>query len=309
MRYPTPQRRLLGFLLLTGIGACDPASPPQTYELAFVSDRDGNGLDVFLTTIDTAYFRNLSNHHGTEYGIEWSPDGARLVFSADWTGSTDIYVMNADGTEIVNLTADSAGDSGPSFGPDGQRIAFGSRRHAPEAGHSQRELYVMSVDGSEVRRLTTNDVYDASPRFSPDGTRIAFCRQLAAPAGSDEGGNGEIFVMEADGGGETQLTEAEGFDCLPAWSPDGSTIAFHRCGGDGCEIWVMNADGTDQRALVADEFDNRWPMWSPDGRYVAYTSVRGGQTDIWIVNADGTGKRALTTHLGRDEIAAWRPLP
>jgi Tol biopolymer transport system component len=167
----------------------------------------------------------------------------------------------------------------------------------------------MNADGGGVQRLTTNDQYDAAPRFSPDGAKIAFCRQLAPSEGSDEGGNGEIFVMDAAGGAETRLTFAEGFDCLPAWSPDGATIAFHRCGGDGCGIWLIDTDGDNERPLVVDEYDNRWPMWSPDGRYVAYTAVRNDQTDIWIVSADGSGKRALTTHPGRDEIAAWRPIP
>jgi TolB protein len=309
MKWTSPIADLLVVTTLAAAGAfAGCAEDSDTYELAWVSDRGGDGLEIYLTTLDTAYTRNISNAEGNEYSLDWSPDGKHLIFTAmhDDTTGTDLYLMDAEGAAVRNLTASPGSDGGGGWTPDGTKIVFASRRHDPEGPHSQDELYLMNADGSAVRRLTQNENYDAAPSVSPDGSRIAFCREVQSSQ-EGEGGVGAIFVMNIDGTDEVRLTFQRGFDCLPHWSPDGSRIAFHRCSEGGCKIFVMNADGSELQNLTDDEYDNRWPRWSPDGRYLAYTSVRNEQTDIWIMRPDGTEKRALTTHPGRDEVADWRP--
>ena len=132
------------------------------------------------------------------------PHYSTIAFSSDRDGNSEIYVMDADGTDQVNLTNHPAGDFYPAFSPDGTRIAFSSDRD----GNS--EIYVMDADGTNLTRLTTSAGQDVEPSWSSHGTRIAFS--------SDRDGDSEIYVMDADGTNLTQLTENLFFDCHPSWS-------------------------------------------------------------------------------------------
>jgi Tol biopolymer transport system component len=195
-------------------------------------------------------------------------------------GDPNIFTVNPDGGGLTRLTTDFR-SSGPSWSPNGSRIAFNSAR----SGNS--EVYTMNADGSDLTQITTNPAGDGSPAWSPDGSKIAFS--------SNRTGNGDLYVMNADGTGVTQLTTSTGSDGAPAWSPDGSEIAFSRYtpGLACCDytqvIYAIAIDGTGERQIVGHPAAN--PNWSPDGSRIAYNS--GG--DAWTVNADGTGPRQLTS--------------
>jgi Tol biopolymer transport system component len=129
---------------------------------------------------------------------------------------------------------------------------------------------------------------------------------------SDRDGNQEIYVMQADGTGQTRLTTNGATDSAPAWSPDGTRIAFRSSRDGNSEIYVMNADGTDPARLTTDPGSDTEPTWSPDGTRIAFHSNRHRtETDqnfeIYVINADGSGETRLTTDVASDSHPVWSP--
>ena len=173
----------------------------------------------------------------------WSPDGSKIAFvryreKPIPTGSAilgQIYVMNADGSGVRQLISTPFEMRGPSWSPDGRKIAFSGPLYAGDSVG----IYVMNADGTNRQRLTTNG--DFSPAWSPNGSKIAF-------SGSTIGGRG-IFVMNADGSQPTLLNHEGGVSVDPIWSPDGTKILFAGTLCDfsyGCTpgLFVMNSDGS-----------------------------------------------------------------
>ena len=225
---------------------------------------------------------------GTVQGSE-----SRIVFASNRDGDWDIYSMDADGDDVVQITNHPATDEDPACSPDGKRIAFRSERDVTP------DLYVMDSDGDNVVRLTRDNFLEGNPSWTPDGTRFAFSSFRFVV------GNWEIYVMDADGNNLINLTNHKWWDVKPSWSPDGSKIAFvsARDGGFNTpwHIFVMNADGTDRRNLTGDTQlrDNWGPSWSPDGRKIAFSSLRHfipapSRDDIFVISADGEELEQLT---------------
>jgi Tol biopolymer transport system component len=208
--------------------------------------------------------------------------GGRIVFESIREGDLDIFVMDADGRNQINLTADYPGDdASPSWSPDGAEVAF--QREGPDGNV---DIYVMLPDGTGVARLTTDPAFDGAPAWSPDGTRIAFFSQRNGGFGSEE-----IYVMDADGRHQVNLSRRPGRDANPAWSPDGSKIAFD---GDG-QIIVMDADGTGQVNLSANDGIDTAPAWSADGTLIAFETTRDGDEEIYVMDAaDGRRQTNVT---------------
>lgn len=150
----------------------------------------------------------------------------------------------------------------------------------------------MSPDGSGVTQLTDEPGAQFDPSWSPDGSMIAFVSVR------DSRGVfccGEIFVMNADGSGLTNVTNTEDADDFdPAWSPDGTRIAFASFGPESKDIYVMTPDGTGLTRLTGGPGNDFMPAWSPDGSKIAFVSDRDGGQDIFVMNADGTGVTQLT---------------
>ena len=137
----------------------------------------------------------------------------KVVFTSGRDVNYEVYSMNTNGSNPLNLSSNPAADMFPSFAPTGDLIAFTSFRDAGDG-----EIYVMNADGSDQTRLTTSPGTDTQPTWSPDGQRIAFR--------TDRDGDWEIYVMDADGSNQTNVSDTPGIDDAPAWSPDGGRILF-----------------------------------------------------------------------------------
>ncbi len=215
-------------------------------------------------------------------------------------GDEEVYVMNADGSNIHRLThtpGEGKSSWDADWSPDGTQIVFMSNRDAGDG----YDLYVMNADGSNVRRLTRETGFDGAPAWSPDGKRIAF---MSNRHGTPEGPC-EIFVMTVDRSKTWRLTTDDWHAARPAWSPDGKRIAFSATrpledGGyedDGYEIYVMDEDGSNVQRLThtSPKGTNGHAVWSPDGKRIAFASRRSGVRGLYVMDADGSNVERLTS--------------
>ena len=277
--------------------------------IAFCSDRakQGGNRDIFVMKTDGDQPRNLTaDPVSDDFSPAWSPDGMKIAFSSERLGNQEIYVMDADGKNLVQLTRHRAYDATPSWSPDGRKIAFTSDRdHLFVVGPGQigeLEIYVMNADGENVVRITETGGWNHEPSWSPDGTKIAFVSE------PNRGGNPEIYVMNANGKNPVRLTRNPGWDADPSWSPDGTKIAFESRRNETMDIYTIEPDGRNLVRLTKDAAGGNSPSWSPDGREIAYATKRNENFEIYVMDADGGNPANLTRDPASDSNPAWSPV-
>lgn len=260
--------------------------------LLFASDRTGTS-QLYSMREDGSKIVDLTPSIDGFDG-DWSPDGARIVFTTTRDEGLSIFVMNADGSNPVSL---GVSGGGPRWSPDGRKILW-----------SDGTIRVMNADGSQVVALTAG----RSPHWSPDGTRITFdridrsgCIVDFCPA--------DIYVMAADGSQIRKLTNSSNpsdQSTGAAWSPDGTRIAYaRRCclfGSNESGLWVISPDGGSPTRI-----DNRAAtgrtVWSPDGSVIAFAALEANSTTSLTVIPSGGGKGIVLAGSPASEFpASWK---
>jgi TolB protein len=225
----------------------------------------------------------------------------RIALTTNREGDSDIYSMNADGTNARRLTRTPGYDGARAFSPDGRKLLY---------YRNQGGVLVMNADGSGKRNLTPNQAYNSPGDWSPDGRKIVFT--------SNRDGNNELYVMNADGTGQRILSPSPSSEeGNPVWSPHGREIAFVTDRDGNGEIYAVDADGSNPRNLTrSPRNDGDVPgghglLWSPDGHKIVFASTRDTHDEdnfeLYAMNADGSSVQRLTHSPGVEFLLSSSP--
>ncbi|MBO9345924.1 MAG: PD40 domain-containing protein [Chloroflexi bacterium] len=224
--------------------------------------------------------------------------GGRIAFATDAGGTYQIAVMDlTNGSVRVLTNSPPPGDAEPFWSPDGKKLIFNTGRNKG----TNFELFEMEADGTRPRVVIGSSGYgNYSPAYSPDGRKVLFH--------TNRDGNMEVYVADADGRNQINLTNHPANDVTASWSPDGSKVVFSSDRNGMFQIFVMNADGSDVRLLFdhPDHSDLR-PRYSPDGRRIVFGTQQRYETDyhLALIDADGGNYELLTSGVGQFSQAAW----
>ena len=203
----------------------------------------------------------------------WSPDGQNIALTDKPRGNSEIFIMNADGGDVRNLTNNPMADTNPVFSPTGREIVFD--RHF----YGKARLYRMDLDGGNQQRVTASEGYEMTPAFAPDGASLAFAgdRQTPDSRGLD------IFLLNLNPRNERRLAALRLHDVSPVFSPDGKRIAFVGSADGNAEIYLMNADGTGLFRLTHCKSEEVTPQFSKDGKNLFFASDRNGKFALYQI--------------------------
>lgn len=302
---------VLGFVALQAAfeeGVPDVANPaPLPANGLIVFERRGadDRSHLYVMRSDGTGVRQLTDFTTSDGQPAVSPDGRTVAFVHELEDRGPVVgSIPIEGGVVSWLTdEDLFVTGGPSWSPDGSRIAFPAHD-----GEGQR-LYVMNANGTEQRPITGDDVHWVdSAAWSPDGSTIAF---TASPlSGDDDPSVWDVYTIRPDGTGLTNVTgTADTDEGAASWSPDGERLAYSLASGQGSAIVVRTlADGTLTTITDGSALDMS-PAWSPDGSLIAFERgpIEGDDFDIWTMRPDGSNLIRLTT--GGALSPAWQPVP
>jgi Tol biopolymer transport system component/subtilisin family serine protease len=235
---------------------------------------------IWVINSDGTGERQLTHDTAGDFAPVWSPDGKKIAFvqlippgQGSNSEGTDIFCVDADGSNLIRLTNFDSSIGYPRWSPDGSKIAF----------VWNNSICIMNADGSHQSTLATGN----GPTWSPDSSKLMYIGYI--------NGYSYLCEMNADGSGKKQLLTSQFLGNNPSWSPDGTMVAYL---SGNTQISVMNSDGTNQRQITNTPIGKSCLTWSPDSNRIAYMSIyntsSGPPGRIYIINSDGTNETQLT---------------
>ncbi len=290
------------FILTSSLVAFAPAAAPTAQasspallvangRIAFATE--GAQSQIYTVNPDGSDERQLTQASG---GVQvdmpdWSPDGSRIAYVSNASGSFDLMVMNADGTGKHLLAHSDGWDyNQPRWSPDGSQFVV--RRCNNSYGYC--DLDTMRSDGTGRHILVGSHVDNGDPSWSPNGSQIAFYSNRAGLLSA-------VWVVNSSGGGLHRLTRPAIEGCFPSWSPLGNRILFTSdCDRPNVHTWVMNPDGTRARRISHEPTNKSagFASYSPDGRQIVLISdiQVGFGADVFVMNANGLNMHPIVTN-------------
>lgn len=268
-------------------------------ELVFQSDREGP-TRIFVIDVATSTQRRVgSAGDWADEEPAWSHDGRRIAFSSTrgQKGNLDIYVMNADGSNVIRLTDHAAPEQDPAWAHDDRSLFFTAERDG------RGEIYRVWLDDKRVERITNGINRAIMPAASRDGRYLAYAAQTIMDF--------QLHLLDLTNGTTRQITSGEG-SCRPSFSPDSQEIAFVRM-GDPSHLEAVRESGP--RVVQKDQrLWSYYPDYSPDGRYLAFSVSpehhEGEDWDLALMDLQRPGEFSRLTHgRGNDRYPDWRPVP
>jgi TolB protein len=265
----------------------DPAGS-ATFEYHFLfSSNQSTSRELYLYSTTAGQTRLTHNTVSDDYP-SWSPDGALIAFTTHRDGNNEIYVMQSNGHEPINITNHPEADFWPAWSPDGKHIAFVSNRNG------NHDIYVMGADGMYPTQLTSDMAQDLYPSWSPDSQTILFS--------SNRDGNFEIYSMSPTGQNQTRLTGREKDDLLPEYSPDGQQIIFDSNIDGDRELFVMNKDGSNVTQITTNFYDEGDACFLSNTQ-ILFTSMLSGNWNIYLMDLEDKNLTPITNNSEKN----WSP--
>jgi len=278
----------------------DPSFSPDGKSILFVSDISGN-FEIYSKMLATGETKRLTNNPAHESFPTYSPDGTQIIFNSDREKeNNDVYLMNADGSNVRKITDGPGWDASPpnNWSPDGTRVLLQS----DQGGHEN--IYVMNIDPLVPERVA--DIENDRPVFasySQDGKQIAYQHSIGES-------QSEIRIYDTSTKADRFVFTANTPESLPSFSPDGSTIVFQQRIDDNTEICSVKIDGTEFANLTQSQSKDMSPAFSPDGRQIAFMTNRAGASslfEIYVMNADGSEQKLIFGDRAMSANPVWSP--
>jgi Tol biopolymer transport system component/DNA-binding winged helix-turn-helix (wHTH) protein len=278
----------------------DPSYSPDGKSILYVSDIDGN-FEIYTKVLSTGETKRLTDNPGHESFPTYSPDGTQIIFNSDREKeNNDVYLMNADGSDVRKITDGAGWDASPpnNWSPDGTQVLLQSDRGGYE------NIYLMNIEPFVPRRVA--DIENDRPVFasySSDGKQIAY--QLSV--GESES---EIRIYDTNTKADRFVFKANLRESLPSFSPDGSKILFQQRIDENTEICSVKTDGTELANLTRSPSKDMSPAFSPDGGRIAFAANRAGGLslfEIYVMNADGSEQKLIFGDRAMSTNPAWSP--
>jgi TolB protein len=265
-----------------------------------------------------------------ERGINFS----KIAFVSNRSGNQELYMVDPDGGDLVQITRNGSINMSPCWSPDGSMlyctsyiskhpdlyvlniedkklkpVVKGGMNITPSLSPDGKtlafsksfdgdpEIVLINIESNTQKRITFTPGVDSNPSFSPNGQELAFS--------SDRSGNPQIFVMDIDGANVRRLTYQGAYNTAPEWSPRGDWIVYHSRLDGVFDIWMIQPNGLDEHALTGEAGQNEDPTWARDGRHIAFVSTRSGSKGLYVTDISGRLVKPIVVQHGECINPSW----